>query len=139
MADVTKISTGKYTKEGKVNIDGHIWSIKLPGAGSELRLSQASRESKYLSALIDKLNGKIDDGSVTEDELARLEEYNDKFTATEKTVFGYFRKMLRDDTEDNSEVEAWLEETPMGIIQLAIEDVKKQANAEDTTPKAQDA
>ena len=52
MAEPVKISTSKHIKEGKVDIDGHIWTVKLPGAKTELRMSQVFRDNKLYAARI---------------------------------------------------------------------------------------
>jgi hypothetical protein len=114
MAEPVKISTSKYKQNGKVDIDGKIWSVKLPGAGTELRLSQAQRRLKVL----DK---KIESDNATEEDLDRYDGY-------EKTVYDVFFNMFEDTTKDNSEVKAWIEDTPLAIIMLAFEDIKNQAN-----------
>lgn len=116
MPEAIKISTSKYTKQGKVDIDGKIWSVTLPGAGTELKLSQAQRRIRVL----DK---KIESGDVTEEDL-------DRYDAYEKTVYDVFLNMFRDSTKDNSEVTKWVNETPLAIILLAFEEIKNRANGE---------
>lgn len=118
MAEPVKISTNKYTKQGKVDIDGKIWSVNLPGAGTELKLSQAQRRLKVL----DK---KVEAGDATEEDLDRYDGY-------EKTIYDVFFNMFKDSTDDNSEVKAWIEETPMAIIMLAFEEIKGKANGKDS-------
>lgn len=117
MSEPVKISTNKYTKQGKVEIDGKLWEVKLPGAGTELKLSQAQRRLKVL----DK---KVEAGNATEEDLDRYDQY-------EKTIYDVFFNMFKDSTEDNSEVKAWIEETPMAIIMLAFEEIKEKANGTD--------
>lgn len=114
MSEPIKIVTSKYNKDGQVDIDGHIWTVKLPGAATELRLNQAQRRLQVIQKKIDK-------GDATEEDLDRYDEY-------EKTVYDAFRLMLRDTTEDNSEVNAWIDETPLVVIMLVFEDMKAQAN-----------
>ena len=131
MAQPIKINTGKYVKEGQVEIDGKIWSVKLPGAGTELRLSQAFRKSKLYGARINLLDKKIDSETITENELDQYEEYSKLFEENEKVIFEFFTSVFKDNTKDNSEVKKWVEETPTSIIQLAFEDIQGQANNED--------
>ena len=151
MSQPIQISTSKYTKQGKVDIDGHVWEVKLPGAGTELRLSQAFRSSKLYTARIQSFDARLDaydkalvdfekkvitqeqldKFAISDTDLDRYEEYNDKQREAEKTIFSFFTSIFKDDTEDNSEVKAWVEETPTAIIQLAFEDVKNQANGKD--------
>ncbi len=135
MAEPIKISTSKYTKEGKVEIDGHLWTVKLPGAGTELRLSQAFRGSKLWSARINSMDKKIDAGTSTDADLDKYEEYNNKYNENEKIIFDFFSQMFQDGTEDNSEVKAWVENTPTSIIQQTFEDIKEQ---NDNNAKATD-
>lgn len=117
MSEPVSISTDKYTKEGKVEVDGKIWSVKLPGAGTELKLSQAQRRIKVL----DK---KIESDNATEEDLDRYDQY-------EKTIYDVFLNVFKDSTKDNSEVKEWVENTPFAIIMLAFEDIKNAANGED--------
>lgn len=117
MSEPVRISTDKYTKEGKVEVDGKIWSVKLPGAGTELKLSQAQRRTKVL----DK---KIESDNATEEDLDRYDQY-------EKTIYDVFLNVFKDSTKDNSEVKEWVENTPFAIIMLAFEDIKNAANGED--------
>lgn len=118
MAEPIKISTGKYNKSGKVDIDGKIWTVNLPGASTELRLNQAQRR-------LNVLDKKVKDGSITEDELDRYDEY-------EKVVYDTFRNIFKDDTDDNSEVNKWIDDTPLAIIVMALEDIKASANGTET-------
>lgn len=113
-----KISTGKYTKEGKVDIDGNIWTIKLPGAGTEMKLSQAQRRLK----LLDK---KIEADTADEDDL-------DKYDKFEKVIFDTFKDMFRDGTPENAKVKEWVEDTPIAIIAQIFEDVKEAADGRET-------
>lgn len=131
MSEPIKISTEKYNKQGKVDIDGHIWTVKLPGAGTELRLSQAMRASKLYGSRISLIDKKIDKDTATEADLDSYEKYIKKYEENEKVIFDFFTTMFQDDTEDNSEVKKWVEETPTSIIELAFEDIKNQANGTD--------
>lgn len=118
MAEAIKISTGKYTKEGKVDIDGNIWTIKLPGAGTEMKLSQAQRRLKLLYK-------KIEADTADEDDL-------DKYDKFEKVIFDTFKDMFKDGTKDNDKVKEWVEDTPIAIIVQVFEDVKKAADGRET-------
>lgn len=128
MAEPIKINTSKYNKQGKVEIDGHIWTVSLPGAGTELRLSQAFRSSKLYGTRMGFLDKKIENGTITEEELDKYETYSKEYELSERTIFDFFQGMFKDETPDNSEVKKWIEETPTAIIQLAFEDIKKSAN-----------
>lgn len=132
MAEPIKINTSKYRKQGKVNIDGHIWDVHLPGAGSELRLSQAFRSSQLWASRLELVDRKIKDGTATEEDLDKYEEYDTRFTKSEEKVLDLFTQFFQDGTPNNSEVKAWLEETPIAFIQAAFEDIKEQAQTEQT-------
>lgn len=134
MSEPLKISTSKYTSQGKVDVDGKVWSVTLPGVGSELRLSQAFRNSKLYGARISNIDKKIDAGKVTEEELDKYEEFSKLYEQTERTILEIFTNIFRDDTEDNSEVKNWVQNTPTVIIQMAFESIKDQANG---TPEAE--
>lgn len=123
MAEPIKISTGKYNKDGKVDIDGKIWTVKLPGASTELRLNQAQRRL----TLLDK---KVQAGTATEEDLDKYDEY-------EQVIYSTFTNIFQDGTKDNTEVKAWIADTPMAIIALALEDIKSQANGQTTETDTQ--
>lgn len=114
MSEPIKVSTGKYRNEGKVEIDGNVWSIKLPGAGTELKLSQAQRR-------MERLDKKIKDGIVTDADLDMYDEY-------EMLMYTSFKDMLSDGTENNAAVAKWVEETPLAIIMAVFDDIKEVAN-----------
>lgn len=135
MAEPIKISTSKYTKVGKVDVDGNVWSVKLPGAGTEMRFSQASRACKSSEARLALLDKKIEAGTITESELDTYDEHAKKYEENERIIYDVFMRVFSDDTKDNSQVKKWMDETPTAIIMLAFEDVKTQANGD--TPETQ--
>lgn len=128
MAEPIKINTSKYTKEGKVDVDGNIWTIRLPGAGSELRFSQASRGCKLFGSRITKLDVKIDNGTVTDAELDDYEEYCKKYDENEAIIYSIFVETFLDGTPENTGVKEWIEKTPTMVITRAFEDIKDQSN-----------
>jgi hypothetical protein len=128
MAEPMKISTKKYTNNGKVDIDGNLWSVKLPGAGTELRFSQASRACKLYLSRLELIDKKIDAGTVTESDLDKYEDYSKKYEENERVIYDIFANTFVDDTDDNSDVKKWVDETPTSIIMLAFEDVRSQAH-----------
>lgn len=128
MTEPLKISTSKYTKSGQVDVDGNIWNVVLPGAGTELRFSQASRACKLYQARLDLLDKKIDSSTATEDDLDNYELYSKKYEESEAIIYGVFQQTFRDKTKDNTSVKKWMDETPTSIIMLAFEDVKSQSN-----------
>lgn len=123
-----KISTNGYIDRGKVDVDGNIWDVVLPGAGTELRFSQASRACKLYEARIAMLDKKIDNGTITEQELDNYEQYSAKYEENEAVIYKVFQQTFKDTTKDNSEVKKWINETPTMIIMMAFEGVKGQAN-----------
>lgn len=139
MSEPIKISTQKYIKNGKVDIDGHIWDVTLPGAGTELRFSQASRACKLWEARMNLLNKKIEASTVTEEELDRYEEYKTKFEENERIIYAIFTSTFKDGTADNTEVKKWVDETPMALIMMAFDDVKEQANSDEKEAPADGA
>lgn len=130
MAEPLKISTSKYTKQGKVDVDGNVWSVKLPGAGTEMRFSQASRACKSSEARLALIDKKIEAGTVTESELDMYDEHSKRYEENERIIYDVFMRVFRDGTKDNSQVKKWMDETPTAIIMLAFEDVRTQANSE---------
>lgn len=128
MSDPIKISTKKYIKNGKVEVDGKIWTAKLPGAGTELRYSQAQRALKLYGTRIELLDKKIDSKTITEEELDKYEEYSNIYGENEKVIYSIFQEVFKDGTKDNSEVTKWLEETSMALIIMAFEDINSNAD-----------
>ena len=114
MDNVRKVDTSKYITDGKVEVDGKIWSVVLPGAGTELKMAKHKRRSDFLAKKIEK-------GDATEQDLDRMDAIEDEF-------FGFFKDIFKDSTDDNSEVSAWVDKTPTAIIMKAIEDIREQAN-----------
>lgn len=127
MAEPIKISTSKYTKDGKVEVDGNIWEIKLPGAGTDLKLRQALRSSKLYSSRINIIDKKIEDETATQEDLDDYEKYLEKFDEYERIIFELSTNMLKDGTEDNSQVKAWVDRTPSLIIEKVFEDIENQS------------
>lgn len=128
MAQPLKISTTKYIQHGKVEIDGHIWTVKMPGAGTELRYSQAQRAEKLYGSRLELLNKKIDSGTITEEELDKYEEYSAKYEENERIIYDIFKQIFQDGTKDNSEVNKWLEETSLSLIILAFNEIEQNAD-----------
>lgn len=114
MTEMKKLDTRKYITDGKVEVDGKIWEVVLPGAGTELKMTKMRRRSDFLSK-------KVEDGKADEADLDRLDALEDEF-------FNFFRGIFKDSTKDNSEVNEWIEKTPMALIMQAIEDIREQAN-----------
>lgn len=128
MTEPIKISTSKYTKQGKVDVDGNIWNIVLPGAGTELRFSQASRACKLCQARLDLLDKKIESNTATEEDLDNYEIYSKKYEDNEQIVYSVFQNTFKDNTKNNTDVKKWIDETPAPIIIRAFEDVKGQTD-----------
>lgn len=114
MSEIKIIDTSKYTRSGKVQVDGMTWDVVLPGAGKELEYSKMMRRANFLQK-------KVDNGTAEEADLDRLDEL-------ELKSIDYFASIFKDATKDNSEVKQWINDTPMGIIIQSLEDVKSQVN-----------
>lgn len=119
MSEPIKISTGSYKKEGAVEVDGNLWTAKMPGAATQLRYNQSQRRLQFL----DK---KLQDGTITSEELDQYDEH-------ERSLYDIFLGIFRDGTEDNHAVKEWLDNTPLEILVLAMEDLKDQANGTQET------
>lgn len=118
MSDIKKLDTSKYVTDGKVEVDGKIWEVVLPGAGTELKMTKMRRRTDFLSK-------KVENGTATEEDLDRLDAMEDEF-------FNFFKGIFKDSTDDNSEVNEWIEKTPMALIMQAIEDIREQANEDES-------
>lgn len=127
MAEPIRISTQKFEPESGVEIDGKIWSIKPPGAGTELRLSQAFRGSKLYSSRMGIIEKKIEEETVTEEDLDKYEEYIDKFEKHEKVIFDISTSILRDNTDTNKEVKEWVDKTPTITIEKVFDEIERQS------------
>lgn len=114
MAEPIKINTSQYTREGKVDIDGNIWSIRLPGAASDLRMSQQQRRLKVLEK-------KVESGDATDEDLDRCDRI-------ELELYDDLKKIFNDGTKDNASVIKWMDGTPLAVIIKVIEDIKEQAD-----------
>jgi hypothetical protein len=112
--NITTVDTSKYKTKGKVNVDGKVWEVKLPGAGTELKMSRHKRRQEFLAKKIEK-------GIATEEDL-------DKYDEIDEFFFDFFRDMFQDGTEDNNSVHEWVDSTPMAVILQAFEDIKEQAS-----------
>lgn len=108
-----EIKTSNYIKSKKILVDGKEWEMRPPGAGDELALNQGKRRSE-------RLEQKIKDGTATDQDY-------DTYDRIENNMYNIFRRMFKDTTEDNSEVNAWLSSTPMVVIMAILEDISKQA------------
>ena len=108
-----EIKTSNYLKSRKILVDGQEWTMHPPGAGDELALNQGKRRAE-------RLEKKIQDGTATDADY-------DTYDRIENNMYNIFRKMFKDKTEDNSEVNKWLSTTPMVVIMAILEDIQKQA------------
>ncbi|HYH16804.1 MAG TPA: hypothetical protein VD794_16345 [Flavisolibacter sp.] len=127
MAEPIKISTSNLVKNGKVDVDGNIWGIVLPGAGTELRISQMQKEATLYEARLLSVEKKINAGSATDEDLDNYEQYIEKSRQSERFFYDMMLGVFQDGSKDNASVKKWLDETPTLYIMQAFEDVKKQA------------
>lgn len=114
MAEPLIINTGDYLKQGKVEVDGNIWSVKLPGAATELKVSQLKRRLEFLEK-------KIDSGTATDVDI-------DKCDDLEAKLYAALMSMFSDGSEDNSSVVKWMEETPLVVILQVSDDIKEKSS-----------
>ncbi len=111
------IDTSKYIKVKKILIDGKEWDIRATGAGEELALSQGQRRLKFIEKLIDS-------GNATREDI-------DKADQLEQQMLTIFKGLFKDSTKDNSEVNKWIESTPLSMIYTVLEEIKKQSEEND--------
>jgi len=109
------IGADKYRAEKVVLFNGKNWRIRLPGARDELALSQIDRRMKHLEK-------RIESGTASDADLDKLDEL-------EKKMYTVYLGFFQDETEDNSQVKAWLDDTPFGMVKVILEDITKQAEA----------
>src|SRR6478736_6129595 len=107
------VDTGNLKKSGKVMVDGMLWTVTLPGAGMELKVSKVQRRIKLLEK-------NIKNEEYDEKDLDQYDEYED-------FMYNFFKGIFKDETEDNSQVNTWIDDTPLEIIIQAFEDIKEQA------------
>jgi hypothetical protein len=128
---VYEIKTSDRIKERRVLIDDMEVTIKPLGAGTQLEFSRLQRR-------MDFLDKKMKAGTLTESDLDQMDQYEDK-------LLGMFSHIIRDGSEDNAKVKAWLDRTPLEDIQYYFEemqrqfqqnDVKKVGDEATTTPTA---
>lgn len=108
-----EIKTTDYVKARKILVDDKNWTMYPPGAGDELALNQGKRRAE----LLDK---KIQNGTATD------EDY-DTYDRIENQMFSIFKRIFKDGTSDNAQVEAWLNGLPMVVIMAILEDIQNQA------------
>lgn len=130
MPDPIKISTSARIKNGKVDVDGNIWDIVLPGAGTELRISQAQKEATLHEARLSSLEKRINAGTANDQDLDKYEETIEKSRKSERFFYDLMLMVFRDGSKDNSTVKQWLEDTPTAYIMIAFEEVKQQATGD---------
>lgn len=113
-----EIRTSDYVKVKTISIDGNIWTMKSLGAGEDLALSQSQRRLKQLQK-------KIDNDTATD------EEYK-QYDKLEQRLYDVFSKIFKDETEDNSQVKEWIENTPLDSITAIFQDINEQAKQNET-------
>lgn len=132
MSEPIKVSTSKYNKQGKVEVDGHLWTVKLPGAGTELRMSQMEREQRACEARLKNLEKKLDDGTATDEEIDRYEELAKKSHDLTQESYEVFFQSFNDGTPENKSVKKWLDETSPTVIFLTFRDIKEGGDKSNT-------
>lgn len=117
MSNVPSINTSTYLKSRNIEIDGFVWTLKAPGAREELSMSQAQRRIK-------RLDQKIEERTATDQDY-------DLYDKLEAQSYSMFKNIFKDTTADNSQVNNWLEETPLGVVMQIFQDIKKQLETKD--------
>lgn len=111
------IKTSEYYKPRKVLIDDIEMTVTPLGAGDELVMNQAVRRIKLLDQ-------KIANGTATDQDL-------DLYDNLETKMYAVFGRLFSDGTKDNGKVADWLTKTPVAVIQLVAEEIKKQVEPGD--------
>lgn len=137
MADyvpIRSIKTSDYVKVVKVNIDGNEWTMRPIGAADEMALSQAERRVE----LYDNKLKAIKEGTATKEDIARHEEYLDRYEGLEDRVVGLVCSVFNDGTDDNSQVKEWVRSIPLSVVFKIIEDIAtQQADYEQAKDKSE--
>lgn len=139
MAEARKIGTGFIQKQ--VVIDGNTWNYREIGSGEGERMSQAFARVKLYAKRAELINNKIDNGSVTEEELDKQEEYLDLIRQNTTEAYEILFNCLSDGTEDNKTIREWFDKTPqwkvekasLDIIRGDLESVKDEQGTEEST------
>lgn len=125
------------SKAKGVIIDGKKWLYIEPGMGSQQRLAQHMSRIKLYSKWVERLDAKIDNDTISEDEMLKSEEYLDKIQKHTDGVKEIFNATYRDGSEDNSSVLEWLDKTPPWKIEKVFQETAQNdtSSAEETTDK----
>jgi hypothetical protein len=132
MAEVARIPSNNDTKQRTITVEGKVWSVVLPGAGTEMRFSQASRACKLAGARIALLDKKIDNGTITEEELDKYEEYSKNYEENEKLLIGIFMNVFKDGSKNNSHVADWMDRTPSSEMMEKFTEISSKNKAEES-------
>lgn len=111
------INTAKYNKTRRVKIDGIEMEFKAPGAGSELAFSQRNRRLEHLQK-------KLDNGTATDADI-------DKMDALESSVMDFFNKIIVGVDGNDKAVRAWLDSTPIALIEQVFKDIQNQVEQDE--------
>lgn len=117
------------SKPKGVIIDGKTWQYIEPGMGSQQRLAQHMSRIKLYGKWVERLDAKIDDNTITEEEMNKYEEYLDKVQKHTEGVKEIFSNTYRDGSKDNASVIEWLDTTPPWKIEKVFQETA-QGDAE---------
>lgn len=134
-----RINQAGKLEQKRVLIGDFDWQIKMPGAKTEFALSKAQRVAKVYRARIDQLDGKIESGYFTPEELDKYEDYVEKMNKEEAFSYQVFANMFVDGTEGNAQVEQWLNATSMSEAMDVFNQIKDQEEAGGVEPPEQKA
>lgn len=114
-----EIKTIDYNKkpERKVLVDGDVWTMRVLGAGTELKLSQAQRRQKQLKS-------KIESGQATDKDY-------DKYDEIESMMVTIFDTLFNDGTEDNKHIKKFIQDTPSEVMMNILVDIQEQFKEND--------
>lgn len=120
-----EVKTDQFKKQRNVLIDDMKVTVTQIGAGSQLTFSQIQRRLEFL----DK---KMKAGTTTEADL-------DLFESLERKMLDFFAQVINDGTPDNKHVKAWINATPLEVIQATFEEMQRQfKETDEKTPDAID-
>lgn len=110
------------SKPKGVIIDGKTWQYIEPGMGSQQRLAQHMSRIKLYGKWVERLDAKIDNDTITDEEMIKSEEYLDKIQKHTDGVKEIFNATYRDGTADNASVLQWLDVTPPWKIEKVFQE-----------------
>lgn len=109
-----QIKTSEHQKTKKILIDGNEWTMKSPGSGTQLRLSQLQRRYELLSK-------KLEGGAATLEDMDKMDEF-------ENSMLDYYASIFNDGTAENLQVKNWIAENSFETINAITAEITKQTD-----------